>query len=267
VPAGPDRAGRESERVVAADAVEDEGGAPAAGDAPQVARGQSGCVEDRIGAAVGREVERLVAPVHGDDPRRADRLQQLDGDVTEAADADHDRARAGAEEIESAADGVVRRQRCVGQRRSGHRVQAVERNGQAGGGHDHVLRQAAVAAKPGAAPLPLSFAQMLGPDAACGAAATAPRPVHEHRFAGLDAVGSRAERGDGARDLVTEREGQRVRKRTGLPVHEMQVGVAETRAADAHEHLARPGFRRRDVDQLGGALPSGEADRLHKRRR
>ena len=46
--------------------------------------------------AARRHLECLVATVDGDDARRAERLQELDGDVTEPADADHDRARPGA---------------------------------------------------------------------------------------------------------------------------------------------------------------------------
>ena len=125
---------------------------------------------------------------------------------------------------------MVGREPRVGQRRRGDRVEPVERNGQAGGGHDHVLGEAAVAAEPGSAPLPLPLAEMLGPDAARGAAAAAPRPVDEDGRARLEAVGSRAERGHGARDLVTEREGQRVRERPGAPVHEVQVGMTEAGA-------------------------------------
>ena len=153
----------------------------------------------------------------------------------------------------------------VGQRRRGDRVEPVERNGEAGGGHDHVLGESAVAPEPRSAPLPLLLAEMFGPDAARGAAAAAPRSVDEDGRARLEAVGSRAERGHGARDLVTEREGQRVRERPGAPMHEVQVGMTEAGAGDAHQHLTWTRFRTRDVDQLGGLLPSGEPDRLHAR--
>ena len=96
------------------------------------------------------------------------------------------------------------------------------------------------------------FAEMLGPDAAGGAAAASPRPVDEHRLAGLEAVGPRAESGDGAGDLVAERERELVRQRPGAPVHQVQIGVAEAGAGDANEHLTWTRFRRRDVDSWAG---------------
>jgi hypothetical protein len=126
---------------------------------------------------------------------------------------------------------------------AGDQVESVERNRQAGGGHDHELGESAVAPEPRSAPLPLLLAEMFGPDAARGAAAAAPRPVDENGRARLEAVGSRAERGHGARDLVTEREGQRVRERPSAPVHEVQVGMTEAGAADAHQHLTWTRFR------------------------
>ena len=87
--------------------------------------------------------------------------------------------------------------------------------------------------------------------------------MHEDALAQLDPVGSRAETDDAAGDLMTQREGQVVRQRSGAPVHQVQVGMAEAGAGDAHEHLTWTRFRRRDVGQLGGGLPSGEPNRLH----
>jgi hypothetical protein len=104
---------------------------------------------------------------------------------------------------------------------------------------------------------------MLGPDAAGRAAAASPRPVDENRLAGLEAVGPRAESGDGAGDLVAERERELIRQRPGAPVHQVQIGMAEAGARDANEYLTWTRFRRWDFDQLGGVLPSGESNRLH----
>ena len=131
MPARGHAAGGQRERVVAADAVDDQGGAAAAGGAPQLAYVQPRRRERDVGPAVRGQVERLVAAVHGDDARGAQGLQELDGHVAEPADADHDRARAGPQQAEGAADGVVGREPRVGQRRGGHRVEAAERDGQA----------------------------------------------------------------------------------------------------------------------------------------
>jgi hypothetical protein len=39
--------------------------------------------------------------------------------------------------------------------------------------------------------------------------------------------------------------------------------MTEAGTTDAHEHLSWTRFRTRNVDQMGGTLPSGEPDRLH----
>ena len=264
LPAGRDGARGERQRLVAADAVDDHGRAAAAGGAraaAPAARPDAGSTASAPLRAATSSAS--LAAVDGDDARRAERLQELDGDVAEAADADHDRARPRPQQVQRAADRVVRSQAGVGQRRRGHRVEPVERHGEARGGHDHVLREPAVAAEPGAARRPPAVAQVLGPDAAGAAAPASPRPVDEDRLAELEAVGSRAERGDGAGDLVAERERELVRQRAGAPVHQVQVRMAEPGAGDAHEHLTRTGFRLRHLDELGRLLPGREPNRPH----
>jgi hypothetical protein len=153
--------------------------------------------------------------------------------VTEAADADHDRARARPQHVQHAPDRVVRGQPCIGERSRGHRVEPVERHGEAWGGHDHVVREPAVAAEPGAARRPRVVAEVLGPDAAGAAAPASPWAVDQDRLADLEAVGPWAERRDGAGDLMAEREWELVRQRAGPPVHQVQVRMAEPGAGDA----------------------------------
>src|SRR5918995_1453484 len=63
------------------------------GTPPQLIGVQAGRLQRGVGAAAGRDLEGLVATVHGHHARRAERLQQLDGDVAEPTDADDDRAR------------------------------------------------------------------------------------------------------------------------------------------------------------------------------
>ena len=264
VPAGHDGARGQRERLVAAHAVEDHRGAAAAGRPLQFARAQSRRLQGEVGAAAGGHVEPLVTAVHGDDPRRADRLQDLDGDVPESAGSDHDRARPRSEQVASAADRVVGREPGIGQRRGGDGVEPIELDEEARRGDDHVLRQAAVATESGAASGQSGRAQVLRTDAARAAAAAPPRAVDQDGLARLGARGSRTERGHGAGDLVSQREGKLVRQRSGGPVHQVQVGVAEPGSGHAHEHLTRAGFGDRDVHQHGRALPGSETDRLHR---
>ena len=61
--------------------------------------------------------ERLLVRVDDDDLGRRVGLQALDADVAEAARADHDALRAGAEDRDRLLDGVDRGQAGVGERR------------------------------------------------------------------------------------------------------------------------------------------------------
>jgi hypothetical protein len=105
---------------------------------------------------------------------------------------------------------------------------------------------------------------MLGSDAARAAAAAAPRPVDEDRLARLQTLGSPAERGNGAGDLVAERERQLVWQRSGAPVHEMKIGMAEPRSGDPDEQLTGAWFGHGNIDEPSGSLPCREPDCLHR---
>jgi len=69
--------------------------------------------------------------------------------------------------------------------------------------------------------------------------------------------------GDGTGRLVPERERQLIGQRSGRPLHEVQVGVAEPGRLDPQQHLARTGLRHRNGDHLGLALPAQQPDRAH----
>ena len=261
VPAGRDGAGRQGERVVAADAVDDQRGAAAARRPPQLA-GARPAACSTTSAPLRVALECLVAAVDGDHARRAERLE-LDGDVTEPADADHDRARPRPQHVQRAADGVIRRQPRVGQRRRGDRVEPVERNGEAGEGT--TTYSASPPSRPSPAPRAAAVARRDARPRRCrqgsGRIPTArrrgpARPARDRR--------PRAERGDGAGDLVAERERQLVRQHSGAPVHQVQIGMAEAGAGDANEYLTWTRPQARDVDQPSGSLPSGEPNRLHR---
>ena len=82
--AGGHDAGGELERLLDADAVDDERRPAPAGGAARLARGQAVGRERDVRAVARGELERLLAPVDGDDATRRERPEDLDGDVTRA---------------------------------------------------------------------------------------------------------------------------------------------------------------------------------------
>ena len=237
-----DRRGGQRQRGVHADAVDHETGAAARG-APDVGSGQPVRLQGGVGAGRERHVERLLPAVDRDDAAAAQGPQQLDGDVAEASDADHHRGGAGPQVAQRALDRVVRRQRRVGERRGGRRVEVADRDRDARGREDDVLREAAVApdAAAGAAPQVARSHRCSSPRLQRGHRSAAPGAVDEHRLTDGEAVGAIAELVDGPDDLVTERERQRVRHRPLRPMHQVQVRVAE---AGARARAAGPRRRR-----------------------
>jgi hypothetical protein len=230
-----------------------------------VARREPVGLQRDVGTRAERHVERLLPAIDGDDAAPAERPQQLDGDVAEAADTDDHRGGAGPQVAQRPLDRVIRRQRGVGERGGGHRVEVADRDREAGRGEDDVLGEAAVAADAAAraAPEVAALAQVLLAAAAAGAAPAAPGAVDEHGLAELDAVGSVAERGDGPADLVSERERQLVRHGPGRPVHEMKIGVAESGGRHPEEDLTRARYGLGHVPDLGRPFPGHELNGSH----
>ena len=94
VPARRDAGGRQLQRGVDADAVDHERGAAAARGAADVLRRQPVRLQGDVGAGGDGHLESLLAAVDRDDAAAAQRAQQLDRDVAEAADADDHGGRA-----------------------------------------------------------------------------------------------------------------------------------------------------------------------------
>jgi hypothetical protein len=130
-------------------AVNHELGAATTGGVADVVGGEPVRLKDLLRARPLRHLERLRPAVDGHDETAAQRPQQLDGGVAEAADSDYERGRAGPQPGQRALDRVVRVQCAVGQRRRGHRVEVADRDREPYEDHD-VFGQAAVRPIPGA---------------------------------------------------------------------------------------------------------------------
>jgi hypothetical protein len=88
--------------------------------------------------------------------------------------------------------------------------------------------------------------------------------VDGDRPAVLQAGHPGADRLDPAGVLVPQRERQLPRHGPGRElVQHVQVGVADARAADPQQHLARAGLRAVHLAQLGVGLPGGDLERAH----
>ena len=266
VPARAHSRGGERQRRVGPDAVHHERRPGSTDHVAQLAPVQLLGLEHGVGADLDGQVERLRPAIDGQDAGGREPPQELDGDVSEPADADHDRRAPRAQDAEHRPDRVVRRQRRVRQRRCGRRVQPVHRRGQPRRGHRQPLREPAVEPQPSpAAAQPVGvLAQGLGADAARTAAPAAPRPVDDDRLAALNARRPRTELHHGAHRLMSERERQLVGKRPGGPVHEVKVGVAQARGEHLEHEPARGRDRLGDLAQLRRPLPRCQLNRAHR---
>jgi hypothetical protein len=100
-------------------------------------------------------------------------------------------------------------------------------------------------------------------EAAARTPPASPGPVDEHGLAHVDAVRSVAECRDGPGDLVAEGEGKLIGQGSCGPVHEVEVGVAESGTGDTQEHLARACHGLGDFPDLCRVFPRDELDGLH----
>src|SRR4051812_9257282 len=215
-----------------------------------------------VGAELARELQRLLGRVDDDDLGRRVGLQALDADVAQAARADHDALRPGAEHRDRLLDGVDGGQPGVGERGDlGRLERRVELDDRARAG-EQVLGEATVAVDAGER-------AVLAVHVVAATARTA-QPARDERVA-ADRVADRDVRSAGA-DRV-DPAGVRVARRVGqlglgllgpLPLLDVQVGAAEPGRPDLDDDVERPqDLRLVDLVHLQGLVVRVQASRLH----
>src|SRR5690606_1896761 len=238
--------GSEGDGRVGPDEVEDDVHAASARELPDVVGGSVAGLEDVRRTVLCRQVERLLAHVDGDDRGGTGGGQDLDTEVSEAADPDDEGVRLWCQLVERSLYGVIRREARV---RAGRRLGRLEPVGQgqeeAGIRDEHVLGHAAVETEPTTASGHGGFLEVLtvGLDAepATGTCAAPPGPVDGDGLPDLEPSHSLSELMDPPGVLVPEGERRIPGHHPRLEVvHEMDVGVASTGASNSDHHLARP---------------------------
>src|SRR5688500_3839298 len=107
---------------------------------------------------------------------------------------------------------------------------------------------------------------MLLSEAAPPAAAATPAAVDKNGLAERHPRGALTELDHGARYLMAEREWQPERQRALRVAHDVQIRVAQSRAAHLKQQLTGPWLRPGDVAQLCRMLPGGQLNRPHELR-
>src|SRR3954463_16815912 len=215
-----------------------------------------------VGAELARELQRLLGRVDDDDLGRRVGLQALDADVAQAARADHDALRPGAEDGDRLLDGVDGGQPGVGERGDlGRLERRVELHDRARAG-EQVLGEAAVAVDAGER-------AVLAVHVVAATARTAQpardERVDDDRVADLDVRHAGADLVDPAGVLVARRVGQLDLGLLGpLPLLDVQVGAAEPGRPDLDDDVERPrDLRLVDLVHLQGLVVRVQASRLH----
>ena len=171
--------------------------------------------------------ELVLRGVHGDDGRgRAERTQDLDGHLAEAARPDHHRGRARPEQVERPLDGVIAGERRVGERGGLAGIEGPQRNQEARRRDEQVRGHPAVFPRP-PAEVARVLAVVLHTEPAVCAGPAAPGAVDDHGVPGREpgrAWPSFSTHPAFSWPSVNGSAGA-VRGR----VHEMQVGVAGAR--------------------------------------
>ena len=232
---------------VGPDEVEDELGAAAPG---QVAHGLDRLVrvDHVVDAELLCQAPASLVGLDRDDRARSQLAEKLHRDVPDASDADHDGARAGRGEVSQPVDGVIGREARVRVGRNGCGLDAGREADERSLGHEHEVREAAVDREAGEL-VPVAVHVVAAP--ARDAEPAAVRRVDEYGVAFRDGRDAGADLLDPACVLVAED----ARKRDAGGLHQsldrVQIGRADSRAADPHEHVR--GARRlghRALDQL-----------------
>ena len=237
----------------------------AAGQLPRPASaGISLLAEHLVGAELLRKLAAPLVGVDRDDRARAERVQELERDVPDAADADQHGGRVGGEPWDERLDGVVGGDPGVGVRRHLHRLDARRERDQRPLVDEDVVGEAAVA---GEARELVALAVHVLPAPARDAEPAAVRRVDEHRVADLRRRHVVADRVHPARVLVAEHDRRLQARRLHQPIDRVQVGRADPGAADADDHVARAlRLRIRPLDELERPVVLREQRRLHAAR-
>ena len=192
-------------------------------------------------------------------------------EVAESADADHDGGAAGAELAQRAADGVVRRERRVGQRggvTTGSRPSGSGTRWRAAG-HQQVVGHAAVEARARHRRRARSEVGALAVGLQAGAAVlrSVPQPQAPTTATGWPGSSPVTPSPSGVHPagvLVAEGERRVQGSMPGLElVHQVQVGVAGAGAADLDQHLARARLGDGDLLEDRLALPLVQTQCAH----
>src|SRR3954464_13729387 len=246
-----------------ADEVDDRLGAEAVGQLLDLLDVRRALDLDRVvGAELAGELQRLLVRVDDDDLGRRVGLQALDADVAQAARADHDALRPGAEDGDRLLHGVDGGQPGVGERGDlGRLERRVELHDRARAG-EQVLGEAAVAVDAGER-------AVLAVHVVAATARTAQpardERVDDDRVADLDVRHAGADLVDPAGVLVARRVGQLDLGLLGpLPLLDVQVGAAEPGRPDLDDDVERPrDLRLVDLVHLQGLVVRVQASRLH----
>ncbi len=199
--------------------------------------------------------------VDGDGSTRSELSEQLQRDVADAADADHDRGRARRGQMPEPSHGVVGGEACVGVRRDRGRLDAGGKRQERPLGHEDEVGEPAVDRQPGEL---VVHAEHVDTTPARDAETAAVRREHEHCVALRDGRHTRTDLLHPARVLVAEDARQRHSGRLHEPLDGVQIGRADTSAADPHEHVRRTrDLRRRPLDELERLVVRAHECRFH----
>ena len=267
MPERPRRCNRERHRRLAADDVEHDVGAEAAGQVHDLRGSLLAGLDGVLRPRRRCELQRRRAGVDRDHRRRAQRSEQLHRHVAESAHPDDDHGRPRHHQVQRPLDRVVRRQAGVGERRCLHGIEVAERHEMTRVLDQQQRRHAAVGAQPRShrGQLRQVRAVVLHPLEAPHAATTPSGAVHRDGLADLEPGHAVTERLDPPRVLVAQGEGRLEGHHPGLEVvDQVQVRVAHARAGDPDEHLPGAGVGLLDAADLGILLPSGQLHGVHR---
>ena len=179
---------------------------------------------------------------------RAELADELNRDVTDAADPDDGSRRSREEQRREPADGVIGRHTRVGVRRHRNRVDVGGKRNEGALGHAHLFGETTVDREPREL---VARAMHVVAAAARQAQPAAERRVDEHRIAGNDRRDSVADRLDPPRVLVSEHERERDAGGLHQAVDRVQIRRAHSGSRDPDDDVRRRlGLRGGPVDQL-----------------